>query len=140
MRITSPRLELRPNLWDALVVLTVAALAAGSALVVWGGRGSGGEALTAAVAVDGETVERISLADPARTERTVRGYGGYVLTLVAEEGAVWVEESDCPTRDCVRTGRISRDGQSIVCLPARTVIVLEGAPGGAADGVDAVLG
>ena len=41
--------------------------------------------------------------------------------------------------DCVRTGTISRGGQSIVCLPARIVIQLTG---GAADSndVDIVIG
>jgi hypothetical protein len=37
-----------------------------------------------------------------------------------------VVESDCPTQDCVHTGEISRSGQSIVCLPARIIIQLEG--------------
>lgn len=140
MSIMSSRPELRPNLWDALVAIAVAALAVGSALAAWGGQSPGAEELTAVVTVDGEAVERISLAAPERTERTVRGYGGYVLTLAAEEGAVWVEESDCPTGDCVHTGRITRGGQSIVCLPARVVITLTGASGEAPDGVDAVLG
>ena len=41
-------------------------------------------------------------------------------------GGVRVEESDCPTQDCVHTGTITRAGQSIVCLPARVIIRLEG--------------
>ena len=47
--------------------------------------------------------------------------------------------SDCPTQECVHTGKITRSGQSIVCLPARIVVQLEG--GAAADdGVDLVIG
>ena len=51
-----------------------------------------------------------------------------------------VARSDCPTQDCVHTGTITRSGQSIVCLPARFILRLEG--GTAEDGgaVDAVLG
>ena len=37
-----------------------------------------------------------------------------------------MEEADCPTQDCVHTGTITRAGQSIVCLPARIIIRLEG--------------
>ena len=50
-----------------------------------------------------------------------------------------VVEADCPTQDCVHTGTVTYSGQSIVCLPARIVIRLEGgaAP---ADVPDAVLG
>ena len=43
-------------------------------------------------------------------------------------GGVRVEEADCPTQDCVHTGTITRAGQSIVCLPARIIIRLEGGP------------
>ena len=64
---------------------------------------------------------------------------GYTLHIHLTETEVWVETSDCPTQDCVRTGHISRGGQSIVCLPARVIVALEGGPA-AEDGVDAVLG
>lgn len=50
--------------------------------------------------------------------------------------AAW---ADCPTQDCVRTGLITQSGQSIVCLPARIIVRLEG--GAMEDsGVDAVVG
>ena len=62
---------------------------------------------------------------------------GYTLHVVLTAEGVWVERSDCPTQDCVHTGHISRSGQSIVCLPARVVIRLEG---GTDSGVDAVIG
>lgn len=51
---------------------------------------------------------------------------GYTLTVVTENGAVRVLESDCPGGDCVTCGEISRVGQCIVCLPARTVIRITG--------------
>ena len=38
-----------------------------------------------------------------------------------------VSESDCPNQDCVHSGAISRAGQSVVCLPARVAVTLEGA-------------
>ena len=49
------------------------------------------------------------------------------LTVAVENGAVRVSESDCPNQDCVHSGAISRAGQSIVCLPARVAVTLEGA-------------
>ena len=67
-------------------------------------------------------------------------YNGVTLTVAAEDGnGLRVSSSDCPTQDCVRTGTISRSGQSIVCLPARIIIQLTG---GAADSndVDIVIG
>ena len=62
--------------------------------------------------------------------------GTYHLTVRICGGSVRVSESDCPGQDCVRTGSISRAGQSIVCLPAQVVISLESA----ASEVDVVLG
>lgn len=128
--------ELKPNLWDILVVLAVAALAAASALTVWPGRDSG--SLTAVVTADGEELDRFAPADLAAGPRTYT-HNGYTLTVTAEDGGLHVSEADCPTQDCVHTGTISRSGQSIVCLPARIIIQLTG---GQADpgGVDVVIG
>ena len=128
--------ELKPNLWDILVVLAVVALAAASALTVWPGRDSG--SLTAVVTADGEELDRFAPADLAAGPRTYT-HNGYTLTVTAEDGGLRVSEADCPTQDCVHTGAISRSGQSIVCLPARIIILL---PGGQADpgGVDVVIG
>ena len=129
---TSPKL--RPGIWDALVALTVAVLAVACAWTVWGGQDESG-ALTAVVSVDGVETERLALEE---AERTIQA-GGYTLRLRLTETEVWVESSDCPTQDCVHTGHISRGGQSIVGLPARVIIQLEG--GERVDtGVDAVIG
>ena len=128
--------ELKPNLWDILVVLAVVAVAAASALTVWPGRDSG--SLTAVVTADGEELDRFAPADLAAGPRTYT-HNGYTLTVTAEDGGLRVSEADCPTQDCVHTGAISRSGQSIVCLPARIIIQLTG---GQADpgGVDVVIG
>nr|WP_325186505.1 NusG domain II-containing protein [uncultured Oscillibacter sp.] len=144
--------KLRPNVWDALVVLAVLALAAGGALAVWSGGGDG--TLTAVVTIDGEEADRFSPADLLEGPRTYTN-NGYTLEVAcglrqlenpppdhappAGEAGVRAAWADCPTQDCVRTGLITRSGQSIVCLPAGIIIRLEG--GAAEDGgVDAVVG
>ena len=128
--------KLRPCGWDALVAGAVAVLAIVCALLAWGGGTTGG--LTAVISVDGETVETVALSGLERKEQIIRG-NGYTLHVMLTAGDVWVESSDCPTQDCVHTGHISRSGQSIVCLPARVIITLEG--GQPADtGVDVVVG
>ena len=71
--------KLRPGLWDALVVLVVAALAVGCAWTVWGGQDRGTE-LTAVVSVDGVETDRLPLKEAAGTERTIQA-GGYTLRL-----------------------------------------------------------
>ncbi len=115
--------ELKPTRWDALVVLTVLLLALLLAARPYFAAKAAGE-LTVEVTVDGETVERCALS--AYTGGTYESRG-YTLTVAAENGAVRVSESDCPNQDCVHSGAISRAGQSVVCLPARIAVTLEGA-------------
>lgn len=129
--------ELRPNGWDALVVLAVVLLAVICALSFWGQAGEA-ERLTAVVSVDGEEVERIDL-DGGSAEKRVYSGNGYTLTVELGPEGVQVEASDCPTQDCVHTGTINRGGQSIVCLPARIIIQLEGGPADV-DAPDVVIG
>ena len=130
--------ELKPNFWDGIVALAVIALAAAAALTVWQSRPESG-ALTAVVSANGQEIDRFAPADLLDAPRTY-SYNGVRLTVAAEDGnGLRVSSSDCPTQDCVRTGTISRSGQSIVCLPARIIIQLTG---GAADSndVDIVIG
>lgn len=131
-----PSPKLRPVGWDALVVLAVVLLAVGCALSVWR-QGGGAERLTAVVSVDGAEIERVGL-DGAAGERVYSG-NGYTLTVEFGPEGVWVETADCPTQDCVHTGTINRGGQSIVCLPARIIIRLEGGTADA-DAPDVVIG
>lgn len=130
--------KLRPAPWDALVVLAVLALAAGSLLAL--ARGGETENLTAIVIIDGQEADRFPVTELLNSPRTYTGSGvtlevcagikGTVSGLDAQpsNGAMGVRvlRSDCPTQDCVRTGTITRSGQSIVCLPARLILQLEG--------------
>lgn len=122
--------ELRPRLLDSLVAAAVLALAAVCAACTWGG-GTG--QLTAVVEIDGVEADRFFLDHSGAHTYPA---GDYTLTVEETEEGVRVSHSDCPTQDCVRTGTISRSGQSIVCLPARLSVTLTG--GGAE--VDAVIG
>ena len=103
--------------------------------------------------IDGAEADRFAPGDLLERPRayTNNGYTLEVACGLRGEASPWnhvspdreqgvrVAVSDCPTQDCVHTGTITRSGQSIVCLPARIIIRLEG---GAADpdAVDAVLG
>lgn len=125
--------KLRPCAWDLLVVLTVVLLSVSCAAAFWG-RGTAQE-LTAVVSINGVETERLPLQRACRKTYTA---GGYTLQVSVSPEGVRVEQSDCPTQDCVHTGQITRSGQSIVCLPARVVITLQG--GAETDAPDLVLG
>ncbi len=71
-----------------------------------------------------------SLLD-APAEHTVMTEKGS-LRLSFDEDGVSVSFADCPEKTCVRTGKISRKGESIVCVPLGVCITVEG---GSLDGV-----
>lgn len=127
--------ELRPVKYDALIVLAVLLLAFALGARTWFAREDAG-VLTVVVTADGAELDRFALAGAElRDAQRVYTNGGYTLRVVATAEGVHVADSDCPGRDCVRTGMISRAGQSIVCLPARIVVALEGARGAEYDAV-----
>lgn len=143
--------KLRPTALDGLVALAVILLAAGLAFFQW--RGGQARNLTAVVSIDGAEVDRFSPEELLKSPRTYAN-NGYTLEVACGlrgqfspldhqasngEMGLRVALSDCPTQDCVHTGTITRSGQSIVCLPARIIIRLEGGELGPGD-VDAVLG
>ena len=108
---------------DALVVLSVVLSAAIIAVLVYGKRES--ENLTATVKHRGETVAQVVL-DTLQEEETVTIDGKYHLTVTVTRDGVSVTESDCPGQDCAHTGRITKAGQSIVCLPEQVIVTMEG--------------
>lgn len=92
---------------------------------------SGGE--TAVVYYDSEIIAEIPLS----------GSGEYTfpqvphMVFTAEDGTVSVTESNCGDRTCVRTGKISRQGEAIICVPNKIVVEIKGST--KESGVDAVL-
>lgn len=77
---------------------------------------SGGEVQ---VRVAGKIVGTYQLSEDQTI--TIEGVGGSNL-LVIENGAAAITEADCPDALCVNMGKISRAGQSIVCLPHQVVV------------------
>jgi len=51
--------------------------------------------------------------------------GNYIDIVVDENGA-YVKDVECPDKVCQKTGLVSRVGQSIVCLPNKVVVYIEG--------------
>lgn len=46
--------------------------------------------------------------------------------VVIDNREVYMESADCPDKVCVKTGRISRAGETIVCLPHKVVVEIKG--------------
>ena len=72
------------------------------------------------IKVDGKTVETISLKGEY-IEKEING-----VTVCCENGEIYVKESSCPDKVCVRSGRISKSGEGIICAPNRVAVEISG--------------
>lgn len=80
--------------------------------------------LVAVVQVNGRETARLPLSEDAQLP--VEGAAGAYNLVRVEDGAVSVTEANCPDLTCVRTGKISAEGQIIACLPHRLVVSVTG--------------
>lgn len=76
---------------------------------------------TVEVTYDGEVIAEYSLLEN----------GEYPLiggknVLVIEDGSAYMKSADCPDGTCIKTGRIRRVGESIICLPNKLAITVRG--------------
>lgn len=83
--------------------------------------------------VDGELYGRYNLEE----EQEIRINDTNLVQI--SEGAVKMVWASCPDQICVHHTSISRDGESIICLPNKIVVSVEGAEHTSdAEGLDAV--
>ena len=85
------------------------------------------------VAVDGEVVMTLPLSED--TEVAIESVDGGENLLVIQDGTAKIESASCPDGICVRHYAISRDGESIICLPNRVVVTIRGGEKGDVDAV-----
>ena len=104
--------------WDMMLVIGVLLCAA----VLWFVMRPGGAGAYAVVTVNGVETARYPLSQ----ERSVTIGDAQYNILTISEGAVCVSDANCGDHTCVRTGRISREGEQIVCLPHKLVISVVG--------------
>ncbi len=81
------------------------------------------------ISVAGEEYAIYSLAD----DRSVSV--GDTNRLIIENGTVKMEWADCPDQICVSHRKISRDGESIICLPNQVVVTIQSSDSADIDGV-----
>ncbi len=78
----------------------------------------------AEVSIDGETVYELPLSE--NTELLITGTDGGTNKLIINNGVCYVTEADCPDKLCIKQGKISHNGESIICLPHKLVITIRG--------------
>lgn len=105
---------------DVLLIAVLLILGGGLALFLYATRQGGG---TVRVQVDGAVVMELPLDQDTQVSL---GEDGHVNTLVVQDGTAQVTAATCPDQVCVRQGAVRYAGESIVCLPHRLVVTIEG--------------
>ena len=102
-------------------ILLIAVLLAMTGILYLSFGRTGGQGAVAVVRVGGEVVDRY----PLDQDRVVSLNGG-TNVLAIQDGAVWIQEADCPDHVCMLMGKINRSGQVITCLPNLLTVTVEG--------------
>ena len=105
---------------DIVLVLVLLLAAAAAGIFMLAVRGDGAEAV---VIRDGQEILRLPLSEDAEEVITE---GEDSNTVVIKGGTARVTEANCPDKVCVHTGEIRYEGQTIVCLPHKLVVKIEG--------------
>ena len=106
---------------DVVVIFFIASLAVlvGGLFFIRTGRDKGN---TVVVYREGEKIQELLLHE----DREILIENNYTNKLMVKSGKVAIVESDCPGMDCVHSGWIKEKGRSLVCLPNRVEIRIEG--------------
>ena len=78
---------------------------------------------TVVVRVDGQIYKTLDLNKD--TELQIESLGGQNI-LVIDKGQAYMKSADCRDEICVHQGKISKTGETIVCLPNKVVIEVVG--------------
>ena len=114
-------LRLRFCKGDVFVIGFVILLSILIGVLFWAKTGTS-EGSVAVVYREGKKVRELPLKQ--NTEILIQNK--YTNKIVVKENEVAIVESDCPGMDCVHSGWISGKGRSLVCLPNRVEIRIEG--------------
>jgi hypothetical protein len=62
-------------------------------------------------------VREYVITDEVKDEITIESEDGGYNRLRIEDGQIWIQDASCPDKICIYQGKISRNGEMIVCLP-----------------------
>ncbi len=106
--------------WDIILIAITLLAAAGIYFFYMGNAKEGG---TAVITVDGDVFDTLPLDE--HTKLRVETPWGYNVVTVTD-GSVSVTDADCRDSICVNHKKITKTGETIVCLPHKMVVEIEG--------------
>ena len=107
------------KLYADIILVLVLLIVALSVFVIWRLTRESGE--WAVVYIDSEEAGRFPLSVDG--EDSLNG-GSNILVI--SEGRAYIKYADCPDGKCIKMGKKSLSGESIICLPNKLSIHIEG--------------
>lgn len=110
---------------DIVLVLIVGIIALISLLWGYSSReGNQSGQLNAVIIRDGQRMAEIDL-NKLQEPQHVKFEDDLKITILAEKGQIKFLEADCPDQICVKTGLLTKQGDRAVCLPGKTIVMIE---------------
>ena len=70
-----------------------------------------------------KTIDLNKVVEPQ--EFTLKTQNGHYNVIAVKHNSICVKEADCPHKECVKSGWISKPGEMVVCLPYKLIINIE---------------
>ncbi len=112
------------------IAVIAAIILAAAAFMLWSSTKT--EAPQAVITVNGEVFETIDLHS-VNEKKIIQPKTVPSVIIIAENGEIWFDKADCEDKLCTASGKLSKHGDTAVCLPAKTAITVTGSD------VDAVV-
>lgn len=108
------------NKYDIALILTIIII--NILILIYGGMNAAEKGKKIAyIYSDNRLVGEYTLTEDYKTEFKVENGTDYNIVHI-EGGKVWIKEATCPDKICLHQGKISNDGEIIVCLPNRLMV------------------
>ena len=112
--------------------ILIAVIAVSGILALVSSRFFAAEGTWVCIQAEGRPMQRIRIT--AADTLLIPGPAGVTRVIIGGH-AVWIEEAPCPRKICRAAGKIHRAGETVICVPNRIVITVEGGPRNEIDAV-----
>lgn len=106
---------------DFILIACVIAIAGIAFFIVYGLNSSSGNYVQ--IEVDSQVYKVVSLNEDTTIE--IESDNGGTNTLVVKDGYAKMTEANCPDGICKNYKKISKTGESIICLPHKVIVTIE---------------
>lgn len=111
--------------WDIIIILLLIVLSFTPELVLGIMMNKQYKEIYAEITLEGKFYKRIPLSEHrGEDEIEIKTKYGYNIIKVSNQ-SIGIIDSDCKDKICIKTGFISKQGQSIICLPHKLMIEIK---------------